>query len=176
MITNTLGFYTLNSNFVQNSVPLSSGRIYIGTDLYVGNNVYYNRNIICNGNSIMGYDANKNFIIENDSVYNNNYTDLCFNLHQNTIMSIQNADPNFGIPCLNLQNHVLTICGELIINDTASIMNAYITNACILNSSIMNACITNVSFYNGSFINLSGINFSCVNTEYLWPQFFILYM
>ena len=54
-------------------------------------------------------------------------------------MSVQNSDPNFGIPCLNLQNYVLTNCGELIINDTASIMNACITNACILNSSIKNS-------------------------------------
>ena len=38
-ITNTLGCYTLNSNFVENSVSLSSGRIYTGTDLHVGNNV-----------------------------------------------------------------------------------------------------------------------------------------
>ena len=86
-----------------------------------------------NNNAIVGYDANSNFIVENDLVYNGNYTDLRFNLHQNTIMSVQNADPNYGIPCLNLQNHVLTNCGELIVNDTASLMNLSCNNASLSN-------------------------------------------
>ena len=47
-ITNGVGCYTLNSHYIENSVSLSSGRMYCANDLHVGNDLYHEGNMCCN--------------------------------------------------------------------------------------------------------------------------------